>query len=68
MKRLLQFFEYTHLPINLQEISKVYYQVAHWMAVTLPENAESTVSMRKLLEAKDSAVRSVLYKEPTPNI
>lgn len=65
MKRLLQFFEYQHLPMNLQDISKVYYQVAHWMAETLPENPESTVAMRKLIEAKDCAVRSILYKEPT---
>jgi hypothetical protein len=68
MKRLLQFFEYQHLPMNLQDISKAYYQVAHWMVSTLPENAESTVAMRKLLEAKDCAVRSILYKEPTANV
>ncbi len=68
MDKLIQFFEYAHLPSHLQEVSKSFYQIAHWMKATLPSNAESTVAMRKLLEAKDCAVRSVLYKDPTVNV
>lgn len=45
-----------------------YYNLAIWMKENLPSNAESTVAMRKLLEAKDCAVRSVLYKDPTVNV
>lgn len=70
MQKLLQFFEYQHLPVYLQEISKPFYQLAHKMLEILPSNAESTVSMRKLLEAKDCAVRAKLYKDeimPLPN-
>jgi hypothetical protein len=63
MKRLIQFFEYKHLPPNLQEVSKPFAQMAQVLMAKLPENAESTVAMRKLLEAKDCAVRAVLYKE-----
>ena len=63
--RMLQFFEYSHLPSHLQEISQPFNAMAHNIVNTLPSNAERTVGLRKLLEAKDCIVRSVLYKEPT---
>lgn len=62
MKNLIQFFQYRHLPENLQTISEPYCELAEWMKENLPENPESTVAMRKLLEAKDCAVRSILFK------
>ena len=63
MHRLLQFFEYGHLQDPaLKEVSKKFHFLAHNLAGSLPENPESTVALRKLLEAKDCAVRSVLYK------
>ena len=61
--RLLQFFEYAHLPPFLQEISKEFYNLAHWICTTLPSNPERTVALRKLLEAKDCAVRAKLFKD-----
>lgn len=61
--RLLQFFAYEHLPIQLQEISRPFSEMATWISTALPFNSESTVALRKLLEAKDCAVRSALYKE-----
>lgn len=60
---ILQFFEYAHLPMNLQEISKPFYQFAHHIEGKLPGNAEKTTFLRKLLEAKDCAVRAFLFKE-----
>lgn len=63
MQKLLQFFEYKHLPPHLAAVSAPFGALADILASTLPSNAESTVAMRKLLEAKDCAVRSVLYKE-----
>jgi hypothetical protein len=63
MKRLIQFFEYSHLPAHLGKVSFEFFKLAEWMIDNLPENPESTVAMRKLLEAKDCAVRSILYKE-----
>lgn len=63
--RLMQFFAYEHLPAHLQEISKPFGDLAHWIVDTLPMNAERTVALRKLLEAKDCAVRARLYREPT---
>lgn len=66
MNRLLQFFEYSHLPPHLQPISREFHTLAHWVDKHIPANAEQTVALRKLLEAKDCAVRAVIYKDPTP--
>lgn len=62
--RLMQFFAYSHLPEKLQAISKPFGDMAQWIIDTLPMNPERTVALRKLLEAKDCAVRANLYKEP----
>jgi len=59
---LIQFFGYEHLPPHLQAISKPFHDLATHIIETLPENPERTVALRKLLEAKDCAVRSVIYK------
>lgn len=61
--RLLQFFQYQHLPAHLQEVSKPFCDLAHAIVSTLPMNPERTVALRKLLEAKDCAVRAVLFVE-----
>lgn len=63
--RLMQFFAYSHLPAHLQEISKPFGDLAEQIVNTLPSNPERTVALRKLLEAKDCAVRAKLYAEPT---
>lgn len=57
---LLRFFTYDHLPPLLQEVSKPYCQLAELMDTRLPDSAEKTVALRKLLESKDCAVRSLL--------
>ena len=58
---VLQFFEYEHLPPHLQEVSKPFCELAETVAA-LSSNAETTVALRKLLEAKDAAVRAVVAK------
>jgi len=60
---LLQFFAYAHLPEQLQVISKPFGELAEAIVRTLPRNPERTVALRKLLEAKDCAVRAQLFKE-----
>ncbi len=60
IKALLRFFEYTHLPVQLQDVSQPFCQLAAVMAETLPPGPEVTVCLRKLLEAKDCAVRAAL--------
>jgi len=79
-EHILQFFAYEHLPPKLQSVSKPFCDLArdlvgqaHPHARTnveapefpLPRNPERTVALRKLLEAKDAAVRAVLAKEST---
>lgn len=54
---ILQYFAYKHLPPHLQVISQEFYQMAYEMVELLPRNPERTVMLRKLLEAKDAAVR-----------
>lgn len=64
MDRMLQFFAYAHLREDMRAISKPYCELAHWTVENLPSNPERTVALRKLLEAKDAAVRALIYKEP----
>ena len=75
-EHILQFFKYDHLPPHLATISKPFCDLAHAVVygdnhestgtVTsgppVPRNPERTVALRKLLEAKDAAVRAVLAK------
>lgn len=55
---LLKYFTYEHLPQHLQDVSKPFHDMAHHLAVILPDGSEKTVALRKLLESKDAAVRS----------
>lgn len=57
---ILRFFHYAHLPPKLQAVSEPFCKLAHHICLTLPRNAERTVALRKLLEAKDCAVRANL--------
>lgn len=61
--RMLQFFAYDHLRDDLKAISKPFGDLAQQIVDTLPPNPERTVALRKLLEAKDCAVRAFLYKD-----
>lgn len=59
--RLLPYFAYEHLPERLQEVSRPFSVLAHQVAgLQVADGAEQTTALRKLLEAKDCAVRSIL--------
>jgi len=60
---LLQFFRYDHLPLPLREVSRPFGELAQAIVLTLPRNLERDGALRKLLEAKDCAVRAFIYKE-----
>ena len=74
VEHIMQFFAFEHLPPHLKLISKPFCDLARAIvegdnsdvAVTfgppLPRNPERTVALRKLLEAKDAAVRAALAK------
>ena len=57
---LRQFFKYDHLPPHLALVSAPFCELADRLIETLPRNPERTVALRKLLEAKDCAVRASL--------
>jgi len=75
-EHILQFFGYAHLPPAMQTVSKPFCDLAHaivlgdncaeaWTVTIgspLPRNPERTVALRKLLEAKDAAVRAAIAK------
>lgn len=60
--QILQFFSWSHLPGPMQEVSRPFCELAFDIASKLPRNAERTVALRKLLEAKDAAVRASISK------
>jgi hypothetical protein len=55
---ILRYFHYSHLPPTLRTVSAPFCALASLIVETLPQNAERTVALRKLLEAKDAAVRA----------
>lgn len=62
---ILQYFTYDHLPDPLKDVSKCFSDLANYMEEILPRNPEKSTALRKLLEAKDAAVRAALPPTPT---
>jgi len=62
-EHILQFFTFAHLPGELAEISRPFAELAHGLVMSLPRNPERTVALRKLLEAKDAAVRAFIARD-----
>jgi len=60
---MMQFFTYDHLPKELQQVSAPFCTLADILLQTIPRNPERTVAFRKLLEAKDCAVRASIYRD-----
>ena len=60
--RLMQFFKYEHLPEHLQGVSAACAKLAQMMDEMLPEKAEKTAGLRKLMEARDCFCRALIEK------
>lgn len=59
--QLLRYFTWSHLPAGpLRNTSQMFGILADELDVLLPDGAEKTVALRKLLEAKDAGVRAAL--------
>jgi len=58
-EHIMQFFAHAHLKPELAAVSKPFADLADQV---LPRNPERTVALRKLLEAKDAAVRALVAK------
>lgn len=65
--RLLKQFEQKPLDEtqrnSIAQIRDQFIELAQWLDMHLPENADKTVALRKLREAKDCAVISEIYPE-----
>ena len=57
---ILRWFDYGHLPDEHTLVSEKFWQLAHWVERNLPAGAERSTALRKLLEAKDAAVRAAI--------
>lgn len=57
---IIKYFEWDHLPEKLQEISRPIGELAKEMDELLPDGAEKSAGLRKLLEAKDCLVRAII--------
>ena len=57
---IMRYFEFDHLPDNLQPVSKTIGDVAVLMDQLLIDSPEKSAGLRKLLEAKDCFVRAAL--------
>lgn len=62
--QLLSFFKYDHLPFHLQAASKPFAELASHIAA-FQSNDETVAALRKLLEAKDAAVRGAMLATST---
>jgi hypothetical protein len=59
--RMLKWFAYEHLPPHLKEVSAPFFDLASDLCSHVEPGPERTVALRKLLEAKDAAVRARLH-------
>lgn len=60
----IQFFKFEHLRDGeLKEVSKLFAEFANLLEQRIPDSAEKSAGMRKLLEAKDCMCRATLPVE-----
>ena len=59
-ERMMKWFRFDHLPEHLKVVSAQFYEVACSLCALVEPGPERTVALRKLLEAKDAAVRAKL--------
>ena len=57
-QELMQFFAYDHLPPPLRDASRPFCELANAINVGYGTSFSKTTALRKLLEAKDAAVRA----------
>ena len=55
---LMRYFVHAHLPEPLRAVSEPFGHLARTLLDMLPDSAELTTALRKLVEAKDCAVRA----------
>lgn len=58
---MMKWFAYEHLPEHLKNVSKEFHMLATELVTDIDPGPERTVALRKLLEAKDAAVRAKVH-------
>jgi hypothetical protein len=65
-RSMLRWFEHGHLQPDLAEVSRLFANLARTLYAVLGDGPELTAAMRKLLEAKDCAVRQAILDREGP--
>lgn len=60
-ERMLKWFDFEHLPDHLKGVSGEFCNLACSITAMIEPGPERTVALRKLLEAKDAAVRATVH-------
>lgn len=60
-ERMMKWFAYDHLKGGLMATSKMFHGLAVAICESIEPGPERTVALRKLLEAKDAAVRACIH-------
>lgn len=55
---IMRYFSYAHLPEQLSAIVEPFAHLARVLIGAMPDSAELTTALRKLIESKDCAVRA----------
>lgn len=58
-ERMMQFFECANMPLDEQVIAAPIMVVAEVVVISINAGPERTVALRKLLEARDAAIRAL---------
>lgn len=56
----LSFFDYAHLPLHLQLVSRLFFGLARRLDRVLVPGGQKEIALQHLLDAKDAAVRAAL--------
>lgn len=63
-REALRWFEFDHLPEDLQEVAHPIYDLADNLYESLGSSSEKSAGLRHLLEAKDCFVRAAVADRP----
>lgn len=59
--RMMKWLAYEHLPPELASVSRPFHDLAELVTIDIAAGPERTVALRKLVEAKDAAVRAKVH-------
>lgn len=62
----LLFFTNPYLPPHLQRLIQPFFEIAHAMIRAVPRNSQRHLMFQKMVEAKDCALRAVVFQERLP--